>query len=397
MKKYLGILFLFLAVAGVRNACAQGADEPYPVKDIKPVVLQDPYLIDPSETGMTVAWLTDSMSQSQVIYWEKGAPENKKVAVRQAHGLLAIGTFQWIRLSDLHPGQTYNYKVRSRRVVKIKPYWPVMGKWVESPVYSFTTFDRNKSEIHFSSISDTHENVERIKELMNLVDWSKTDFFVQTGDALNYVVSQKQIFNKFLTPIADGLNQKIPFLYVRGNHDLRGPYARHWFDYFPYHGGNFYFTFNEGPAHFIVIDSGEDKPDSTNVYSGLNDLKDYRADEFAWVKKYVDTSKALKDAPFRILLVHDPHWGWVDGQNEKWTKLANKANVDLVISGHWHRFKRINPGGKSGNDYPILVVGQKDVAHFEVTRKYIKVVVEDVNQETVDAFKIDRKGNILEL
>src|SRR5699024_1416330 len=157
------------------------------------------------------------------------------------------------------------------------------------------------------------------------------------------------------------------------------------------------FTFNEGPAHFIVIDSGEDKPDSTNVYSGLNDLKDYRADEFAWVKKYVDTSKALKDAPFRILLVHDPHWGWVDGQNEKWTKLANKANVDLVISGHWHRFKRINPGGKSGNDYPILVVGQKDVAHFEVTRKYIKVVVEDVNQETVDACKIDRKGNILEL
>ncbi len=397
MKKYLGILVLFLAVFGERNACAQGADKPYPVKDIKPVILQDPYIIDPSETGITVAWLTDSASQSQVVYWEDGKLATKKVAVRQEHGLLAVGTFQWVKLSNLTPGETYKYKIRSRRVLKIRPYWPVMGKWVESGTYSFTTFDRSKEEIHFSSISDTHEDVERIKKLMNLVDWQQTDFFLHTGDALNYVVNQKQIFSRFLSPIADGLHQNIPFVYVRGNHDLRGPYARHWFDYFPYHSGNFYFSFNDGPAHFIVLDSGEDKPDSTNVYAGLNDLTDYRAQEYQWFKHHVEHNSAFKNAPFQILLMHDPRWGWVDGQEEKWTKLANEAGIDLVISGHWHRFKRINPGGKAGNDYPILIVGQQDVAHFEVTDDYIKVVVENLEKETVDAFKIDREGNVIEL
>jgi len=29
----------------------------------------------------------------------------------------------------------------------------------------------------------------------------------------------------------------------------------------------FYYSRNDGPAHLIVIDTGEDKPDSTNVYA----------------------------------------------------------------------------------------------------------------------------------
>lgn len=382
---------LFMKFAGTQ---AQVANRPYPVYDTKPVITQDPYLIDPAETGMTINWMTDTPSQAQIVYGEAGGKLTDTVEP-QKNGLIPVGTLQSVRLNELEPGTRYTYKVRSRRVVKLKPYWPEMGKWVESPEYSFTTFDRQKSKTSFSVISDTHEHVDWINQLMKKVDWKQTDFFVETGDALNYIKSEQQIFDQWLAPITKGLQQTTPLIYARGNHDLRGPFARNWFDYVPIHEGNFYFARDQGPAHFIVIDSGEDKPDTTNVYSGLNRLKEYRQEEYKWFEHHVKTSKSLKEAPFRILLIHDPKWGFTGGKEAQWTALANKAKVDLVIAGHWHRFKRI-AAGEEDNEYPILVIGQKQIAHVEVTKNTIVIEVRDMDDQLIDSFQLDRKGVIKE-
>ena len=172
MKK-INAIVLFLILFGFIpfEIFAQGiANRPYPVYDTKPVIMQDPYLVDPSETGMTVVWLTDTESHSKVLYRRAGEGDFDKVAETHKHGMVPVDTRHAIRIEGLEPGTTYEYKIMSRRVVQLNPYWPEMGGWVESPVYSFTTFDRDKPFVSFSSITDTHEEVSRINTFMEMID-----------------------------------------------------------------------------------------------------------------------------------------------------------------------------------------------------------------------------------
>jgi predicted phosphodiesterase len=146
------------------------------------------------------------------------------------------------------------------------------------------------------------------------------------------------------------------------------------------------------------LDSGEDKPDTTSVYAGLNNLVEYRKEEYAWLKNHIETDRSVKEAPFRIILMHDPRWGWMEkGEQAKWTELANTANVNLVLAGHYHRFRRINPGEADGNKYPILVLGQKQIANVKVNKEVIHVEVRDQEDKLVDAFEVNRKGEVKEL
>src|SRR5690606_20662738 len=110
--------------------------EPYPVYDTKSVIIQEPYLTDPSETGITVVWKTDTPGHSKVMYAKAGSDTLDQIAEMHENGLLPVGTLHTIRIKGLKPGTTYKYKVMTRRVIKLKPYWPEMGNWVESPVYS---------------------------------------------------------------------------------------------------------------------------------------------------------------------------------------------------------------------------------------------------------------------
>src|SRR5690625_7356367 len=132
--------------------------------------MQNPYLIDPSETGMTVAWKTDTPAHSKVVYGKVGEDLNL-TAENQEHGLLKVGTMHTVRIENLEPGTTYQYKVMSRRVVKLNPYWPAMGEWVESEVYNFSTFDKNKSEFTFSAITNIHEIIHSIKPYIDMIYW----------------------------------------------------------------------------------------------------------------------------------------------------------------------------------------------------------------------------------
>jgi acid phosphatase type 7 len=396
MKKSQLFIFICFASIGLfaKDLLAQIEHRPYPVYDTKPVIIQDPYLVDPSENAMTVVWLTDTPSHSKVLYGRAdGDGELSKVAETQEHGMVPVGTRHAIRIEGLEPGVTYNYKVMSRRVVQLNPYWPEMGKWVESTTYSFTTFDRNKPVVSFSSITDTHEEVDRINTFMEMINWENTDFLIHTGDSFDWVNDEKHLFDRWLTPIAEGLKQKVPLIYARGNHELRGAFAREVFDYLPIHEGRFYFARDHGPLHLLVMDSGEDKPDTTNVYAGLNRLKEYREIHYEWFKNHVETSQSLKEASFRIVVMHDPRWGWVDNENKKWTETANQAGVDLVIAGHWHRYDQRAPGELDGNNYHVLVLNPNQIAHVEVDDEQISIEVRNTDDELVDIFRIDTEGS----
>ena len=97
-----------------------------------------------------------------------------------------------------------------------------------------------------------------------------------------------------------------PLVYARGNHEWRGPFARALFPYVPIEEGRFYFARDHGPMHLVVLDTGEDKPDETNVYARLNRSEPYLERELRWFEDHAQTSVRFREAPFRVVLMHQP-------------------------------------------------------------------------------------------
>jgi len=376
----LGVQLLIAA-----PALAQNENAPFKVHDTKAVIMHGPYLLAPTDTSATIVWETDTPSAPKVIY---GIGNDLNLeAVPEKDGMVPVGKVQTVRLTGLKPGRTYHYRVVSTRVVRVNPYWPELGHPVESAVDSFTTFDAQKPGTSFSVITDTHEDLKRIDTVMKMIDWPTTDFLVFTGDPVNWFESEDQLWARWLDPFSRALGGTTPLIYARGNHDERGPFARQLPKYTPIEEGRFYYTRDDGPVHLLVIDTGEDKPDSINVYARLNRMLPYREQELAWLKEHVRTSARLKEAPFRVVVMHQPDWGWVGGKNAEWSRVANEAGVDLVIAGHNHRFS-FHPAGENGHDFPVLVVGQDQVARVDASATELKVVVRGQDGGVIESFTV---------
>ena len=363
-------------------------NHPFKTYETRPVVLYGPFILDASDTSATIEWVTDTPCKVKVEFGEKNLDQELEP---QENGFIPVGVLHRIQLTGLSAGRTYQYRIFSTRVVRLKAYWPEMGLTAESPTYSFTTLDPTKPSASFSVITDTHEDVSRINALLKMIAWKTTDFLVFDGDAVNGAQDANQVLDNFLGPISEGLDHTKSLIFVRGNHDMRGPFARSLDKYLTTPDNNrFYFSRDDGPVHLIVIDTAEDKPDNTNVYSHLNATAPYRQEELKWFKHHIETDARIRTAPFRVVLLHQPYWGWLDGKNKEWTDVANSGKVDLAIAGHWHRFTHFKSGA-GGNDFPVLVLGQNQVARVEASEDNIHVTVTEIGGAIVDTFEVKRR------
>lgn len=381
---------LILSVAMLAVAAqARAQSEPYRVFDTRPVITDGPYLVATGETTATIVWFTDTPSHAKVRYGS--ARDLSAVAEPQVDGLVPVGTRHVVHLSDLSPGTTYSYEVVATRVVKLKAYWPDKGLDVSAGPYQFTTFDRNSPSVSFSVITDTHEDVGLINRLNQAIDWESTDFLVHAGDAFHWIDTEEHIFRAWLRPTIAGLAHTKSLFFVRGNHELRGPFARQLSDYVPTTEGRFYYARDAGPVHLMVLDTGEDKPDDTNVYAELNLTVPYRAEELAWFREHVETTARVSEAPFRVILMHNPRWGWLTDGPDAWVETANAAGVDLVIAGHRHRFSYTAPGPDVDHSYHLLVVGKEQIARVDATATELEVVVTGLDGSVVHTLVIPRR------
>ncbi len=381
----LGILGLFAALA-IFALPSLAQDEPFIVHDTKAVIMQGPYITSLSETGATIVWMTDTPCHAKIVYGLKGEALSRE-ADNAAYGLLPIGTLHAVHLTGLEPGRAYTYKCVATRVVKMKAYWPEKGLPEESPERSFTTFDRAKRSVSFSVIADTHEDNARVGDLLKAIDWPATEFLVHLGDAYHGLENEDQLVNRWLGPADRALTGSKLLMFLRGNHEMRGAFARKLFDYFPTPEGRFYYVRDHGPLHIIVLDTGEDKADETNVYSQLNKVEAYREEEFAWLEGHLNADKRASEAPFRVVLLHQPNWGWTRDRGDQWTALANKGKIDLVLGGHYHRLRSVQPGTQ-GNDFTSLALGQDQIAKVEATRGELRVTVVGKDGTVVETLTI---------
>ena len=275
MKK---ILFCIAFIVSMFSATA--ADIPTPKTKC------GPWVVGVTDTEMTIVWISDIRSMG----WVEVAPDDGTsfYATQRPRfyedflGRHLVTKVHHVRLTGLKPGTVYRYRI-FQQGIDDNHHNPIPGNITASNVYSrqpyaIRTLDSSKSECRFSMINDIHGRDSILVALTKNTVKNKPDFMVFNGDMASYMGSIEDIERDFLKRSSELWATDVPLVYVRGNHETRGPGFSEFLNLFPTKTNTPCFTFRHGPVAFVVLDSGEDKPDNDIEYGGTAAYDAYRAE-----------------------------------------------------------------------------------------------------------------------
>ncbi len=372
----------------VAAACVVGTPCAFSQTDEKLDIVHGPYLQAVTESSAVVVWFTNRPCVSRVEY---GPQDGSEVVTATAgrHGLIdANTTLHKIPLTGLTPGVQYTYRVFSKEIVKFDPYKVVCGDTITAGPYRMQTWNPRKDKFSFCVVNDIHEKADRLDSLLNQVPLDAADIVFLNGDMIDHWSRESQVADGFLDVCVRRFARQTPLVYVRGNHETRGALARGLIDQFPTPTERYYYAFRHGPVSFLVLDSGEDKPDSNVEYSGLVNFEPYMAEQTAWFREAV-REKTFKDSCYRIVFVHMPPVAKDEREygssriHRLWSSLLEEANIDLVFCGHVHLYARVDPS-ESGCRFPILVNAPDTIVNVDVSDTQLNLTVKKPDGQVVD-------------
>ncbi|MDD3490131.1 MAG: metallophosphoesterase [Paludibacter sp.] len=341
--------------------------------------LSQPYLQHLTEDAATVISVASKSCVSYVQYGK--SPEALNSVFTSKHGQIDANVpVQKIRLSGLEPGTKYYYRVVSKEIKVYQAYKIVYGDSVVSTIRSFVTPHREISKFSFLAFNDVHSRPAFMSDVYQRNN--DVSFVCFNGDMLDDIYTRDEIIRDFAAPAAASFAGSIPFVYTRGNHETRGPAARELSNFVETPNNQYYYSFSIGNTIFMVLDTGEDKPDTHAVYAGLADYDRYRTEQAEWIKRVV-ASREWKKAKHRIVCGHIPasssNDGW-HGSKEIATKflpLLNKAKVDLYLAGHTHEPVLEKSG--ADHNFTMVVGGGPMKSDNKSNVTYIRVDVDNNN------------------
>jgi len=254
------------------------------------------------------------------------------------------------------------YRVSAKEITKFEAYKIEYGAAIQSDPIEISLPQAKQESIHCLILNDIHEEKDSYAYLFDKSKLAEKDLVFLNGDCFHYVSNQSDLTEKLLKPVGSKFSSKTPFVMIRGNHETRGSFARDYKRYFDYPENKFYQAFRLGPVFWIILDSGEDKPDDHEVYGGTVDYDNYRLEQKAWLAKVLQ-SKERREAKHTLVITHIPFqhsddWHGTKHNFECFHELINNNNVDAVISGHTHKYS-FHPPDKTHNYYVIIGGGPK--------------------------------------
>lgn len=358
-----------------------------------------PYLQNQGESEVTIVWTANKPS----IGWVELAPDDGSHFYRTErpkffnakNGIKLTSTVHSVRLTGLQPGTRYRYRVYSQEVVSHVGWRVTYGNVAATSVYgkqplAFKTSDHNRQSVNFAMINDIHGKSDVLEKLVSHCDLKTTDMFLFNGDMVSIFNSEKEIFDGFMDKATELFASELPMYYTRGNHETRGSFATAFQDYFSPKQEHIYYMFRQGPVCFVILDSGEDKPDSDLEYAGITVYDQYRTEQAEWLAKVLE-SKEYKEAPFKVVVCHIPPFGGWHGDQEvaeKFIPLLNKADVDIMLCGHLHRYVRNEP--KDGVRFPVIVNSNNTILKAEAQPGKLSIKILDLEGKEVDKLTLSK-------
>ncbi|HLN54780.1 MAG TPA: FN3 domain-containing metallophosphoesterase family protein [Bacteroidales bacterium] len=385
IKKYFSAFAAFLLFAVCQQAAAQR------------MINHGPWLQHLGKDGVTIVWTTNTDCISWVEAYEYDGSnfyqQERPKYFSSSDGLKTIGRIHKVTLQDLKPGTKYAYRIFSREVVSKTYSNPIFGRTDASEVYQrqplfFTTEDAAKEKNSIVVLTDIHNRSAVIGSLLKDVNLAETDFVMTDGDFVSTFNKEEDLFDGGIDTLVDLFATTKPFYVTRGNHETRGTMGPAFKNYFYFPDNKYYYTFTSGKTLFIVLDCGEDKPDSDKEYSDLVDFDAYRNQEVRWLKQVV-VSDQFKSAEHVVVFLHMPPffpgrtpWHGDMEMRQKFFPVLNDAGIDLMISGHTHRYAFIDKNTE-GNKFPVIVLSNNCRMDLTIDKNGIKAKTTDITKKVL--------------
>lgn len=356
-----------------------------------------PYLQNLGENEVTIIWTVNKPS----VGWVELAPDDgthfyqteRPKFFNAKNGIKQTSTVHAVHLKGLKAGTRYRYRVYSQEVLSHVGWRVIYGNVAATSVYGkqpleFQTSDHSRQAVNFAMVNDIHGKSDLLEKLVSHCDLKTTDMFLFNGDMVSIFNSEKEIFEGFMDKATELFASEIPMYYTRGNHETRGSFATAFQDYFSPKQEHIYYMFRQGPVCFVILDSGEDKPDSDLEYAGITVYDQYRTEQAEWLKGVLE-SKEYKEAPFKVVVCHIPPFGGWHGNEEvaeKFMPLLNNAGVDIMLCAHLHRY--IRNDAKEDVRFPIIVNSNNTVLKAEADSRALNIKILDTEGKEIDKLTI---------
>lgn len=361
-------------------------------------ITHGPYLQSLGSTEVSIVWTTSG----EATGWVELAPDDDSHFYRTErpayfaaeHGFKTIATIHKVHLKNLKPGTAYRYRVYSQEVLEHEGTQVQYGKVAATAVYKqdplrFKTSPLSEDEVSFAVVNDIHSKNDVLERLLSHVDSATNDLVFFNGDMVSNLQSEEQLFAGFMDTAVELFASETPMYYSRGNHETRGNFAHAFSDYFPTPTGNLYYLLRRGPVCFIVLDCGEDKPDSDIEYSGIADFDRYRSEQAEWLKEAVQQEQ-FRQAPYKVVICHMPPFGGWHGEAdiaEKFVPVLNEAGAQVMLSGHLHRPVR-SEAGEGAHQFPVLVNDDATLLRVNATPRQMRIEVVDQEGKVLDTMEL---------
>lgn len=350
-----------------------------------------------------VGWMTASAGDGHVLWTQEAeGDDDSKVEWRRAtssrYGLTqGNSTIQKAVIKGYDPYKPLRFKAVSRPIEEFKPYSVKYGEPTTSNEIKIGPTRRRDGSASFIVFNDVHNNIHFYPILTPLAG-DKVDFMVFNGDVLQDPQTEKEVIEHLLLPMSWFAAHSIPCFFLRGNHETRGAYARHLADYLVLPDDQYYAAMTFGAARVVFLDSGEDKPDSSKEYSGLNDFDPYMEEQRDWLAREVE-SEPFQSAVWRIVVQHIPPDWRIPMEKKRWYgperveklfgPLYDQGGVTAIIAAHNHRADVIPPcpDESRGYQYTVFIGDAHPLSKATILRA-------DVTPESLKITRFQSDGSI---
>ena len=299
-----------------------------------------PFIQNPDAltTTMTIVWWTDTVGDSTVEYGTTLAlGSSKNVAQAGSCEIGTAGTCHTVQITGLTPNTKYFYQLKTNGVVVLAS---------GSSVY-FRTFmaPSDTSDLHFTVVGDWGAGSSATTNVANNQNATDPPLIVTVGDNAYENGTLSDWDNNAIVPAYENsILRRAVFMTVLGNHDLNDVGASNWASSIQIHmfamprnatpgQEERYYSFDQGDAHFVVLDSNPPAVAATQTNWLAADL-------------------AATTRKWKFVFFHHTPYSCATGfaalgsslnVRSAWGPLFEQYGVDVVFDGHDHSYERSMP------------------------------------------------------
>ncbi len=295
------------------------------------------------------------------------------------------------KMSELEAAGSYT--VHLRPILERKPYFSETGEVQSFHVGGFRPVAPRNGILRVLFLADTHSLVDAAIRSAGEIsaqafggggdcgEGAGPDLVILAGDIPEDCGAEDRMAAPHLI-VGRITGGRVPCVFARGNHDLRGVFAERYAELTPTSGGRSYYEFRAGPVWGLVLDTGEDKPDGHPEYGNTVCCSEFRDDEEAWLKRVCGRG-APADARWRLLVCHNPFafrlpppFDIEQDRWRRWCEMMRPLGFQAMLTGHMHQIWLDAPGDEHdtyGAPCPVVCASMIDRAAGKFTAAAVSV------------------------